>query len=400
MNYNPNLVVSVEDNASEYIDKVNYLLAQNGVVDKEGNPAQLAKLAGSPLWLMALADGQNITEWQERLRNAYNAISITNCEDSQVENLAVLAGVIKREGSAPYIILRVTNTTNDSITINSVNCIATDTLTQNEWYSGQNYELTVGEIADLAFYCRQRSVEVPRDILFTLHNTTESSWTDLSAVSVSASRMLEAPESLAQLRNRIIMRRNRYDIISQAETAISGLDGISKCSIWFNKNQNAPITLPGGIVLPARTAYICIQGYDAENLIARTFFSYAIVNTLQTAESLSSQVLIGADYHTVYYAQCKSQIAYIKVKVRPILGDTTYIKRIKDTLLSYSGTLKVGENLTAQMVCEWLGQLDEYCTIYTAYVGTSADPSGDVTDIPVNSLLQFTEDNITFEVVN
>lgn len=400
MNYDPNLVVSVEDNASEYIDKVNNLLAQNGVVDKEGNPAQLAKLAGSPLWLMALADGQNITEWQERLRNAYNAISITNCEDSQVENLAVLAGVIKREGSAPYIILRVTNTTNDSITINSVNCIATDTLTQNEWYSGQNYELTVGETADLAFYCRQRSVEVPRDILFTLHNTTESSWTDLSAVSVSASRMLEAPESLAQLRNRIIMRRNRYDIISQAETAISGLDGISKCSIWFNKNQSAPITLPGGIVLPARTAYICIQGYDAENLIARTFFSYAIVNTLQTAESLSSQVLIGADYHTVYYAQCKSQIAYIKVKVRPILGDTTYIKRIKDTLLSYSGTLKVGENLTAQMVCEWLGQLDEYCTIYTAYVGTSADPSGDVTDIPVNSLLQFTEDNITFEVVN
>lgn len=400
MNYDPNLVVSVEDNASEYINKVNSLLAQNGVVDKEGNPAQLAKLAGSPLWLMALADGQNITEWQERLRNAYNAISITNCEDSQVENLAVLAGVIKREGSAPYIILRVTNTTNDSITINSVNCIATDTLTQNEWYSGQNYELTVGETADLAFYCRQRSVEVPRDILFTLHNTTESSWTDLSAVSVSASRMLEAPESLAQLRNRIIMRRNRYDIISQAETAISGLDGISKCSIWFNKNQTSPIALPGGKVLPARTAYICIQGYDAENLIARTFFSYAIVNTLQTEESLNSQVLIGADYHTVYYDQCKSQLAYIKVKVRPILGDTTYIKRIKDTLLSYSGTLKVGENLTAQMVCEWLGQLDEYCIIYTAYVGTSTDPSGDVTDIPVNSLLQFTEDNITFEVVN
>ena len=116
MNYNPNLVSSVEDNASEYIDKVNNLLAQYSVTDKDGNPAQLAKLAGSPLWLMALADGQNITEWQERLRNAYNAIDIANCADSQVENLAVLAGVIKREGSAPYIILRVTNTTSNSIT--------------------------------------------------------------------------------------------------------------------------------------------------------------------------------------------------------------------------------------------------------------------------------------------
>lgn len=399
MNYDPNLVMSVEDSASDYIDKVNNLLAQYGVVDKDGNPAQLAKLAGSPLWLMALADGQNITEWQERLRNAYNALDIANCADSQVENLAIIAGVIKREGSAPYIILRVTNTTSNPITINSINCIATDTLTQNEWYSGQNYELIVDETADLVFYCRQRSVEVPKEISFTLHNV-EGSWSDLSAVSASASRVLEAPETLAQLRNRIIMRRDRYDIISQAETAISGLDGVSKCSIWFNKNQNASIALPGGKTLPARTAYICIQGYDAENLLARTFFSYAIVNTLQTEKSLSSQVLIGADYHTVYYDQCASQIAYIKIKVKPILGDTTYTKRIKDTLLPYSGTLKVGENLTSQMVCEWLGQLDAYCTIYTAYVGTSADPSGDVTDVPVNSLLQFTEDNITFEVVN
>lgn len=399
MNYDPNLVASVEDNASEYIDKVNNLLAQYGVVDKDGNPAQLAKLAGSPLWLMALADGQNIAEWQERLRNAYNAIDIANCADSQVENLAVLAGVIKREGSAPYIILRVTNTTSNPIAINSTNCIATDTLTQNEWYSGQNYDLIVDETADLVFYCRQRSVEVPKEISFTLHNV-EASWEDLSAVSVSTSRVLEPPETLAQLRNRIIMRRARYDIISQAETAISGLDGVSKCSIWFNKNQTVPITLSGGRTLPARTAYICIQGYDAENLLARTFFSYAIVNTLQTEKSLKSQVLIGADYHTVYYDQCVSQTAYIKIKVKPVLGNATYAKRIKDTLLPYSGTLKVGENLTAQMVCEWLGQLDAYCTIYTAYVGTSADPSGDVTDVPVNSLLQFTEDNITFELGN
>ena len=42
MNYDPNLVMSVEDSASDYIDKVNNLLAQYGVIDKNGNPAQLA----------------------------------------------------------------------------------------------------------------------------------------------------------------------------------------------------------------------------------------------------------------------------------------------------------------------------------------------------------------------
>ena len=399
MNYDPNVVVSTEDNASDYVDKVNNFLAQEGVTDKDGNPAQLVKLAGSPTWLFALAYGQNQTEWQERLRNAYNAVNIENCADSQVENLAILAGVIRREGSAPYIVLRITNTTGDSLTLNSTNCIATDQLTQNEWYSGQNYELAVDEVADLVFYCKERDVEVPKDITFTISSNT-SLWDDLTALSMSASRMLEEPETLAQLRNRIILRRDRYDFISQAQTAINGLDGISKCSIWFNRNQLSSIMLPGNIELPARTAYICIQGYDAENLIARTFLAYAIVQTLQTDTSLESQTLIGASYETVYYDQCKSVQAYIKVRVKPILGDTTYQQRIKDTLTPYSGTLKVGENLTAQMVCEWLGQLDEYCTIYSATVGTAADPASDITDIACTDLLQIIEDNITFDVVS
>lgn len=398
MNYDPNSVTSVEDNASDYVDKVNNYLAQYGVTDKDGNPAQLAKLAGSPMWLFALAYGQNEVEWQERLRNAYNAISIENCLDNQVENLAIIAGVVRKEGSVPFVVLRVTNTSGQSIAINSTNTIATDQLTQNEWYSGQNYELTSNETADIVFYCRQREVFVPKDISFTLHNI-ESSWADISASSVSASKVLEKPETVAQLRNRIIQRKDRYDMISQAQTAIEGLDGVSKCSIWFNPDQLNEITLPGDITLPARTAYICIQGYDVENLIARTFYSYAIVNTLQTSTSLVSQTLIGSSYSSVYYDQCRSVLVYIKVTVKPILGDTTYQKRIVDTLTTYSGTLKVGENLTTQLVCEWLGNLDEYCSIITATVGFNNMANNNITNIDANEVIVFTEDTILFNVV-
>lgn len=399
MDYNPENVQTTEDNASAYIDNVNLLLAQEGVVDKEGNPVQLEKLAGSVLWLMALADGQNITEWQERLRNCYNSLDVANCSDEQVNNLAILAGVVKRQGSVPFIILKVKNTTQAPITINSTNCIATDMLTQNEWYAGQNYDLIVDEEANLVFYCRNRNVEVPKDITFVLRNT-QGVWEDLTAPSASASRILEPEETTADLRNAIMLRKGRYDAISQAETAIANLDGISKCSIYFNRKQLAPITLPGGLELPARTAYIVVQGYDVEQLIARTFFSYAIVQTLQTEHSLVNQVLIGAIYENVYYSQCESVTAYIKVKVRPRQGDTTYTQRIKDILTPYSGTLKIGENITTQLVCEWLGNLDEYCTIISAYVGLAADPSGDTTNIGSDKLIQFTDAEITFEVVS
>lgn len=399
MDYNPENVQTTEDNASAYIDQVNLLLAQEGVVDKEGNPVQLEKLAGSVLWLMALADGQNTTEWQERLRNCYNSLDIANCADEQVNNLAILAGVIKKQGSAPFIILKVKNTTSTPITVNSTNCIATDMLTQNEWYAGQNYDLIVDEEVKLVFYCKSRNIEVPKDITFVLHNT-QGSWDDLVATSASASRILEPEETIADLRNAIMLRKGRYDAISQAETAIANLDGISKCSIYFNRNQLAPITLPGGLELPARTAYIVVQGYDVEQLIARTFFSYALVQTLQTQTSLANQVLVGAEYQTVYYDQCESVTAYIKVKVRPKQGDTTYTQRIRDTLTPYSGTLKVGENITTQLICEWLGELDEYCTIISAYVGLAADPSGDTTNVGANKIIQFTDAEITFEVVS
>ena len=399
MDYNPENVQTTEDNASAYIDNVNLLLAQEGVVDKEGNPVRLEKLAGSVLWLMALANGQNITEWQERLRNCFNSLDVANCSDEQVTNLAILAGVVKRQGSAPFVVLTVTNNTGNPITINSTNCIATDQLTQSEWYSGQNYELIVDETANLIFYCRNRNVEIPKDIAFVLHNTTDQ-WADITSSSANASRVLEPEETTAELRNNIMLRKGRYDAISQAETAIANLDGISKCSIYFNKNQVSPITLPGGITLPARTAYIIVQGYDVEQLIARTFFSYAIVQTLATPTSLANQVLVGAEYQTVYYDQCKGVTAYIKVKVKPLYGDTTYIQRIKDSLTPHSGLLRVGENLTTQLICEWLADLDEYCTIVSAYVGTSANPSDDQTAIDVNEIIQFTDNEITFEVVS
>lgn len=393
----PENVLTTEENASAYLNNVNTNLANAGVTDAKGDPAQFSALAASPMWLMALALGQNITEWQERLRNAYNALNIASCTDAQVENLATLAGIFKKTGSAPYVILTVTNSTTNNLTINSENCYATDAVTGRQWYAGQTYVLAVDETAQLAFYCYDRDVSVPANTVFTI-TSRNALFDDITAFNVGASRILEPPESIAQLRDRIILRKIKYDFISTAQDAIARLNGVSKCSIFFNPNQNVPIVLNGGLTLPARTAYIVIQGYDADQLIPRTFLSYAIVNTLKTPTALQGQLLVGTTEVTVYYEQCKTVMAYIAIKIKPLAGDVTYQQRIKDVLTPYSGTLAVGQNLTAQLVCEWLAGLTDIGTLYDAYVGTAENPTGDVTNIAAQELLQFEAVNISFVI--
>lgn len=137
MDFEPTNVNTVEENASDYLSKVNLLLAQNGVVDKDGNPAKLVALAGSPTWLFALAQGQNTTEWQERLRKAYYSIDIEKCDDEQVYTLATLAGVLFKEQSSPMISLLVKNTEDFAITLNSFSCYVEDSFGQNRWYPSQ-----------------------------------------------------------------------------------------------------------------------------------------------------------------------------------------------------------------------------------------------------------------------
>jgi hypothetical protein len=402
MNTNPEIVNSVEDNASDYLQKVNTLLAQHNVKDKDGNPASLRALAGSPTWLMALAQGQITSEWQEKVRKANYAIDIENCSDEQVYALAVLAGVLFKEQSAPFISLSITNpSSSDNLVLTPSNCYAEDSFASNKWYVDSTYTIAPEETVSLTFYCSNKKGSVPSNISFTLQSTEEPEAFDPIAItSDSKSIILFEGETTSELRNRMLQKSASRDPISQAEIAIANLNGIVKCSIFFNDNAVNPKALRG-VTVPPRTAFVSIRGVDTDNLLATTYFRYLNIKTMQREDSSSSEVMVGSELIPVYYTPAVEVQPYIRVKMHPFDSVIdTYQDYIKDLLMTHKYDLNIGESLTAQRVCTWINEGNKYGVIETVQLYSDDDVHlRSYVNVDAYAVLTLNKTRISFEEV-
>ena len=400
MDFEPYNVNTVEENASDYLDKVNNLLAQKGVTDKEGNPAKLNALAGSPTWLFCLANGQNITEWQERLRKAYYSLDIEKCDDEQVYALATLAGVLMQEQSAPMIALTITNPTDSTLVLDSTNCYAEDSFGQNKWYVGMAYTLTANEERTIMFYCEDKQGSVPTNTSFTVKSSV-GQFSDITVVSNSASVILVEGETTADLRNRILLGSQSFDQITQAQNAIKNLNGIVKCSIYFNPSANSSVQLPGNITLPPRTSFISIQGVDIDDLLATTYFKYVNVQSLEITGSLASETLIGASIVYAYYYPATEVHPKIKIHIIPNASSTdTYPSHIKEILLQHTYDMQIGETITAQKIGTWIDQGNKYGTIVTVELSSDGTTWSDMYTPSAFEVPVLQAEDISFEEVS
>lgn len=400
MAFDPKQVNTAEENANTYADYVDLAFANAGITTKEGNPMLVSRLAGSPTWLLALAHGSVATEWQERCRKAYYALDPSNCDDDQVLNLAMLAGVVSSYADTPYTQVTVENPYGYSLYLNSTNCEFVDAGTDSKWYLGQGINLAPGYSMTVLIYCSKHDVSIPANTALTLKSlAVPSAFNDITVITEYNSRLEGAEKSIAQLRNDIQLGYENVDVITQCQNAIARLNGIRKCSIFFNEDPANAITLPGSISLAARKAFICIEGADADDLLAQTYYKYMNVATIQGPNYLTSSTRVGASEHEVYYSQAQSQMCYIKVTVKSYGSDLTYQQRIKDILLTYSGTMAVGEDITSQLVNEWLANLGVYVKVLDADVSMDGTTYGATTSVAANKYLTWDSAHIAFNVV-
>ena len=399
MAFDPKQVNTAEENANTYADYVDLEFANAGVKTKEGTPMLMTRLAGSPTWLLALAHGSVGTEWQERCRKAYYALDPANCDDDQVLNLAMLAGVVSSYADTPYTQVTVTNPyAEQSLYLSSKNTEFIDDNTESKWYLGQGVNLAPGASMTVLIYCSKHDVSIAQNTVLTVHSvSTPAAYDDFTTTTNFASRLEGLEKSIEQLRNDIQLGYENIDVITQCQNAIAQLNGIRKCSIFFNDEPLTSITLPGNITLPPRKSYVCIEGADTDNLLAQTYFKFMNSASLQVADSLQSVVRVGASDHTVYYSQATSQECYIKIKVKAYGSDLTYQQRIVDILLKYSGTLAVGEDLTSQLVNEWLANLGIYVKVLDADVSMDGNTYDITTSVAANKYLVWDKDHIVFD---
>ena len=243
------------EHADLIIDKINELLQENNVQDKDGNVVQLKKNYGNALYLVALGDGQQFAENDAELSKAINSFNIELADDQQIENLLPIAAITRNPGSYSTLRLTVTAGADGACTVPAGTKAPFENMNfvvQAEAYIPAGQSQVLDTVAD---------VVGPVVVLKGEVNSFDSEIANLeSVVNNESSIPGNSPETTNSLRKRILKGQTIPYSLDGVKLALEELTGINHARVYFNYEVDSTKILPGGIEVDPRTAYIVING--------------------------------------------------------------------------------------------------------------------------------------------
>lgn len=253
--------------AQNLMNKINSLLQENNVTDESGNVIQLNANFANALYLLCLANANRFMVNDEKLSAAINSFNIELCDDQQIENLLPIAAVTRNPGS--YSTLNVVVTA--SADGNAVIPAGTKLPVEDVFFIVDNdHTVSAGTSQIVATTCDTiGSITVLSGEVNAFQTTIAN--VD-SVINLESSVPGVEPETSSQLRQRLIAGNTIKYTVDGCKGALEELTGVSYARVYFNYNTSATITLPGGVVLQPRTAYIVIHGNSDK--IAETYAEF------------------------------------------------------------------------------------------------------------------------------
>ena len=444
------------NNAVAIINRTNQLLLENNIKDSTGEAiAQLEETPANPAWLFALACGQLHTSWQEALSKAYSALDPQNCEDDQVLVLASLAGIKRGNGTPSHITVLIENTSDESLTVPfgttftesyvnqtwvlnkninllgtdfnysgelSITCVSTSSSSGGssiESISSLRNRISQGEDSSNFVNQTKVAIELLSGIescsIWVNSSSTESlvigsgtsSRITVNITNTSGNYVIVPIDTIFTdnlvgkkwtLKNELNIEPNRQTYVTLY--TVNGEDVIITNGTTFTYSGPLPITCAatsnstvGSITIPPRNAYISIKGYDYSGKIAETYYSY--LNIPATVGNNQEQCLVGQQPLTVNFNYSEEAPVNIYVTMKASDMAVGAEGAIKNAVSAHSGTLACGENVTSQMVSEWVQNIG-YGTVVDCSVGS---PSGMISNISPTEYCIFNDNNIVVTTI-
>lgn len=255
------------EHAVAWMEGINALLEANDVRDDKGNIIKLTQNFASALYLQVLAGANRLADNDQKLQQAINSFNIELCDDQQIENLLPIASITRNLGSYSTLVLTATASSDGDCTIpagtkapyGDVNFVVQETaiIEAGKTQNIQTVCDTVGAVAVLSGEVTAFETQIPN---------LESVINNVSSVPGNAA------ETTNSLRRRILQGQTIPYSVDGVKLALEALTGINHARVYLNVNPTATETLPGGIVLQPRYAYIVVNGNSDE--ISATYAKY------------------------------------------------------------------------------------------------------------------------------
>lgn len=340
------------ENTQDMLAYVNKYCQDNDIRNSEGELVQIEDNYANPLYELLHGFGYMSSTIQKLLYNAACSLNLARASDRQLMNIAEIAHVQRKKATKTTIpVMIYSSLVTDP---NAQPCVITTALSVTYVIGGTTlvfhpaYDATipVGSSLYTLLICETiGSYSIPADAITSFDTNPEGFRTMVSSASVPG----QDEESIADLRLRIQERSISTTQLDRAADAISQLDGVSLCNIYFNYS-NVNDVIIGGITVPPRQALLFVQGFS--NDIAKTFYNYLCCNTAGSDYTYA----VEQDYitHTgqalpVYIIPPTVVYLHFIVHVGTTILDTTK-QGIKDAICALSSSLTIGQNVTSTMV--------------------------------------------------
>ena len=329
------------------IDSVNTLLQQEGVTDKNGNIVQLKKNYGNALYLLSLGDGDRFAKNDEELSKAINSFNVELCDDTQIQNLLPIAAITRNPGSYSTLQLAVTASADGQCVIPEGTKAPYEDMNfvvQTEVVISAGSTTIIDTVADVLGPVVVLSGEVDH---------FENEIANLESVTNPTSSVPGvSPETTNELRQRILKGDTIKYSVDGCKNALEELTGINHAMVYFNIKLSESLTLPGGMQLAPRTAYIVVQG--SSDKIAEVYSDYMSAPTQNDPNAVGTK-----------------SVVFVNITASPE-GDATLPA---NTSISYDGhtfvidsatSIPQGTGKSVSFTCTEIGPIDIPAHVITA----------------------------------
>lgn len=332
---------SVSENTTELIDYINDYCANKSITNTLGETIYIESNKASPLFLMCQALGYQLTELQNLVASAASSLSIGQSTDTQLVNLAALAGV-QRRGATKTSFTAVIYAEED--TDCAITTLLTVTMksgsTSVVFSPAYDYTIAAGSSHYMMFVADvYGSFNISANAITDFDENPEGFRQMVSFASVPG----QSIESIASLRRRILARNDGKTWLSKVEEAITSLDGVTWCSAYYN-STNVDETI-NDVTVEARHVLLTIQGYSDN--IASTYFQYCCAPTTgsesERAVTQNYEAQIGQSI-PVYFLIPRYVSPWIQIYVQGTVN-TDLTQQIQDAVSLLSGELNIGAAL-------------------------------------------------------
>lgn len=342
---------STSEHTANILAKINSLLQENNIVDDDGNVVQLSANFANAFYLLSLASGNRYADNDEKLAAAINSFNIALCDDAQIENLLPIAAVERNPGSYSKLTLTVTVAAGATCTIpagtrapfGDVNfLVKNDTVIDNSTGTGPKTQQieTVCDTIGPVIVLTGEIVEFD-GFISGLESVTNE---DSSVPGVAA-------ETTNELRARLIQGNTIKYTLEGCKDALEELTGIAYARVYFNYNTSVPITLPGGVVVQPRTAYIVVygSGYDGLAEVYSEYMNAPTQNAPNAGALGKTQTYVtnSGQEIPVKFDEAGEKTVYIKIVLTADAETSDEIEsQLKRDLLESSSKWGIGQNVT------------------------------------------------------